>query len=214
MSEEGKTIKKVTEEDKLKITEAFKKLTEEPSDFRQPIADIAQKNPQPVAVENKKEETGPQTESPIDTYRKTLKNNNISEEEAVDILIKIYYQGSYSKKYKIVGKTFVFQVAPPSYSSIKFKILTEESPTYRQHEIAINSELNMAACLKEADGITFRDDPPEESFMKKLSYIRGLNEYVKTSLFKKFIEFENTIFTVTQTPGVDDFFEVKRSQNT
>ncbi|MEO0271494.1 MAG: hypothetical protein ABIM30_00170 [candidate division WOR-3 bacterium] len=237
--EDGKLIDKIyqqpTENQKHKIMpeearRVFEKLTSLSDDsaqgMRVSIDQLKKNDTQPVSVpkethnnseqekENKNEDSAKEAEKPIDSYKRTLKENNISESEAIEILMGVYYKGSYTRKYKIMGKPIVFQIPPPQYSDIKFSILNEMSPIYKQHEVAINTELNVAAALKEFDGEVFSDTPPRQSLLEKFNFIRSLNEYVKASIFKKFIDFETKIFIVTQTEGADDFFEIARSQNT
>jgi len=209
----------------------------EPRGFRIPIKDLLSKSKQVKANEEQSEQTNATAatpkedkepapkktgnakpvshlaESPVDKYKKTLKDNKISEDEAINILISIFYRNKYTKQYKIIGKSITFQIPPPKYADIKFSILNEISPLYRQHEIAVNTELNIAASLKEFDGEEFPDDPPKESFMKKYEKIKNMNEYMKAAVIKKFIDFENKLYTVTQSEGVDDFFESVRSRN-
>ncbi|MEM4205769.1 MAG: hypothetical protein QXQ43_00630 [Nitrososphaerota archaeon] len=237
--EDGKLIDKIyqqsTDNQKSKVMpeearRVFEKLTSLSDDsaqgMRVPIDQLKKNDAQPVSVskearndseqekESKSESSNKETEKPIDSYKRTLKENNISESEAIEILMGVYYKGSYARKYKIMGKQIVFQIPPPQYSDIKFSILNEMSPIYKQHEVAINTELNVAAALKEFDGNVFNDTPPRQSLLEKFNFIRSLNEYVKASVFKKFIDFETKIFIVTQTEGADDFFESARSQST
>lgn len=194
-----------------------------PTGFKVPIKSLIGNQPseaKPVSRDAEEKQAKPKQtkketkeESPIDKYRRALKENNISEEEAIEVLIGVYYKGNYSKQYKVIGKTVTFQIAPSSYSDLKFSLLNEISPLYKQHEVAVNTELNVAAALKEFDGNVFSDNPPRQSFAEKFNFIKSLNEYVKASIFRKFIDFENMIVIVTQSEGVDDFFENARSQN-
>lgn len=203
--------------------EVLRKSLEKIKDDPQPVAakDIQETikkiiNNEPIK-EEKKEEPKKEEEkakSKLETYIETLKANNISEEEAIEILVGVYYKGEYSKKYKIVGRTVEFQITPPKFQDVKYILLNQIGPLYRQHEVAVTTDINVAAAIKSIDGEVLPTEPPAEALTTRYKRITELNQYFKASLINKYLEFEKMMAIVTQTDGVDDFFEAKKNSST
>jgi ACT domain-containing protein len=163
-----------------------------------------------------KKEKPQEPKSKLDTYLEALEKANISQEEAIDILINVFYKNNFQKTFKILGFDVTFQIPPPEYDNIRFNKLVQIGPIYKQHEQGLVMDITLASALYKYGDKVFPeqiDGSYEKGFEARYEFVSHLNQYARRALFSKFAEFDYVITIVTQTDGVNDFFDSIRSRN-
>jgi ACT domain-containing protein len=163
-----------------------------------------------------KKEKPQEPKSKLDTYLEALEKAGISQEEAIDILINVFYKNNFQKTFKILGFDVTFQIPPPEYDNIRFNKLVQIGPIYKQHEQGLVMDITLASALYKYGDKIFPeqiDGSYEKGFEARYEFVSHLNQYARRALFSKFAEFDYVITIVTQTDGVNDFFDSIRNRN-